>query len=188
MATTWKSPLKAIKAVNAALLQKLGVGSCPITEGVQAATFRMMTGLRPGDLSILAERFLKQSKISDFLYTLPYASDFQPIEQFWAYAKDYAAKTWKGETRNPGHTLKLLRHDFYSKLHADGGCRIEPLVCTKLVEKSMKYADQAVARDDILGFLIANPENAPAQYQVSEESGIRELGDNEIEVLDVDVE
>ena len=87
-----------------------------------------------------------------------------------------------------GETVKLLRHGFYGERHADGTCKVEPLVCAKVVDKSMRYADEAVARDDILRGSIANLENVPDRYKVSKESGLGEWEDDEMELLDADVE
>ena len=113
MARNWKSPLKATKAANAALLRELGVGTItiqrgwvhnefavpeekagfaraprgPTSEEVQAATFGMVKELRPDDLLTRAERFFKENDIGYLIDTPPNAPDFQPIEQFRAYAK-----------------------------------------------------------------------------------------------------
>lgn len=213
MADDWKSPLKATKAVNAALLRDLGVNTItvrrdgefknfavpkegvyferaprgPSLEEVQAVTFRMVKERRSEALLTEAERFFKDNKLGSLLYTPPYSPDFQPIEHFWAHSKGYVARTWEGKTRTMVETATLLRCGFYGKRRADGKCEVERPDCAKLFEKSIKCANEAVTRDAVLEGSIAHLKNVPAQYKVSKESGLGEWEDDEMEFLEVDV-
>lgn len=214
MPDEWKSPLKATKAINAALLRDLGVETItvrrdgvrktfavpgegkwfvraprgPTIEEVQAATFRVLKKLRPDALLTKAERFFKENNIGYLLYTPPYSPDFQPIELFWAHAKGYVASTWQGKTRTMVDTTKLLRYGFYGKRNKkEDRWEVEPPNCAKLVDHSITYANQAVARDAVLKGKIDNLRNVPAQYKVSKESGLEGWEDDEFDLFDGDV-
>ena len=212
MADGWKSPLKATKDDNTALLQELGAKSIdtirngkrmrhlvpargesfarapkgPTVDELQKATFVKMKKLRPDDLLTRAERFFKERGLGNLLYTPPYSPDLQPIELFWADAKNYVAKSWTGKPRSMLETTQVLRWGFYGKKRPDGTWERDPIDCGDLVRHTIKVTNEWIERDEVLSGTIDCLKNVPEKYKVSKESGLDAYEDDP-DLFDVDM-